>query len=371
MMEKSAANTENAEPQVFLRVGAEESWLSHVTPEQKSILYAFALRLDNTDARACALFLDEYGISGIETIAAVEQLDKRLTKTVIEYGSCHALLENHEYAEVLLDHIKKIAQGLSDLEDILKSVSPALEVVEEGMRRYRQRVSDALSEHLQKPTGNNLEAYARIESTLKALETGPLLLTSAVKTLHQYGFSNIEALAETELHLIQGGNFKGVFREMADQMLSIQQQNYGPEGHNYSVLYPELFKMLQSTLEKKISDEKAAARFYLFLHHGELVGFFRLDDVRDDAGAVVQKHLASVMGERRYRGGSIVEAILARVLGRERTVPIFAEVDPASPIFKRYLAMGFKVKGEHDEMGLRVLDIELPAKDSTSKENPK
>ena len=81
------------------------------------------------------------------------------------------------------------------------------------------------------------------------------------------------------------------------------------------------------------------------MNEGELVGFFRFDDRIDDEGKPY-KHLASVIGNPKYKSGKIIETLLRQTLIKEATVPIRAECDPRKPVTQQYLDMGFVKTGE-------------------------
>lgn len=186
-----------------------------------------------------------------------------------------------------------------------------------------------------------------IESCAKASSAGEL---------------NPEEIEGSALAVIPGGSFKGMTRKYADEMLAIQARQYGSGGANYENTNPVLFNALQESLARRLHDPKSHSRFYVYTHANKVIGFFRFDDEREENGRLVRRHMASVMGDPDYKGGRLIETALQQALEKERIVPIYAECDPTKPITKKYLAMGFQVKGERDEKGLHVLDIELPAR---------
>lgn len=186
--------------------------------------------------------------------------------------------------------------------------------------------------------------------------------------LKRQGDLNPVEIEGSEFAMVSGGSFKGEMRRVAARMLRMQEEQYGPRGADYKSKYPELFVALDESLRERIESSDKKSRFYLYMHQGELVGFFRFDDEYNENGTLTHRHMASVMGDPKYKGGKLIETLVEQTLEKERDVPINAECDPTKPITQKYLSMGFVKKGEREELGLPIWSIELPAKQPVSKE---
>lgn len=208
-----------------------------------------------------------------------------------------------------------------------------------------------------------------ITGLLQGEDSSERFLVETCALLHKEGRLDPAEVEGGEIVVVPGGSFKGEMRRVAEQMLRVQRDQYGSGGADYEMRYPELFEALEMSLKERIDNPDKKSRFYLYTHQGKLVGFFRFDDEFED-GKLVRKHMASVMGDPKYRGGKLIETLLEQTLEKERTVPIYAECDPTKPIAQKYLSMGFVKKGERDELGLHIWDIELPAKSVSQGENP-
>lgn len=244
--------------------------------------------------------------------------------------------------ELLLDALRKGGENKSALVYVLRQVNPQLVV----------------------------KHVVEITKLLQGEDSSERFLVETCALVHKQGTLDPAEIEGAEIIVVPGGSFKGALRNITKQMLRIQREQYGSEGAGYDIQHPELFVALERALKERIENPEKKSRFYLYTHQGELVGFFRFDDEFEN-GRLVRKHMASVMGDPKYKGGKLIETLLEQALEKERTVPIYAECDPTKPITQKYLSMGFAKKGEREELGLRVFDIELPAKQPTSKEeNP-
>ncbi|MFZ2556251.1 MAG: GNAT family N-acetyltransferase [Minisyncoccia bacterium] len=327
--------------------------LEELTITEQMHFLNFANQVLPTEGKAIEKFAHKFGCDGLRTFLAAS-VDPKVGNEILEFGR----IANNEKAQEVFSAFGKLADQIDKLESYLIQTfgSHNRDVVQALTERMLIRGRGLLGKaHTFR---DNPEELAKL---LENMNVETQLFTETCRVLKERGELKPEEIAGSEFAMVPGGSFKGNFRKTVGDMLRVQEERYGPSGADYKGQYPELFAALEASLKERIKDADKHSRFYLYQHEGKLVGFFRIDDVFE-GGALVHKHLASVMGDPKYKGGKLIETLLQQTLEKERTVPIYAECDPTKPITQNYLSMGFVKKGERDELGLPIWDIELPAK---------
>ena len=292
----------------------------------------------------------------------------------IVQGRLYANYYGENIGRALGDEVLSMAAELADCDDqILEEVKkvtrePAIEIaaIKSQLRREATTLlSHVFGDSLYSAIQNDPDAYGGfyldILEPIQGMVATQRIFLASCKQLRIQGALNPAEIRGSEFVTVSGGSFKGVLRQRAEEMVRLQRERYGPKEANYSQQYPEFFSELEQSLIEKINDGESRSRFYLFMHEGKLVGFFRFDDVME-AGVLKYKHLASVIGNPEFKGGKIIETLLEQTLAKEATVPVRAECDPSKPVTQQYLKMGFVKTGEFSAHGLPAWNIELPAK---------
>lgn len=301
-------------------------------------------------------FYGTYGNDGLRALLA-SAVDTDALAEVLRLGRWG---EEHPGQEVRDVYAKfaELTEKIDSLEEYIRATfgndDPELaqEVTQKILQRARKIISTAYR-------AAETSTLSGVISNIENIDAQTRLFVDVCRSLKERGEFDPKAIEGGEFITIHGGEFKGAFRRVAEEMLRIQDEQYGKEGTGYAENQPDLFTGLNLALKEHIENPDAGAHFHVFMHNGQLVGFFRLDEKKD--GDRARMHLASVMGDPLFQGGKIIETLVENTL-KNIEVPVYAECDPNSLITGKYLRMGFVATGVSVEKGLTVFHIERKPK---------
>jgi hypothetical protein len=309
-------------------------------------------------------FTKQYGINGMRTFLSLDKLGEEFGDSIVEFGNMFVEKSQKNYGEIIFKHYADLIDTIDGIEEYLqetfgKNVKPeTLKVVADGVRT---RAARFLQEIISQPLGNTSETGAKIGEALQRAKDDTVLFASAFRALKLEDEIDWESIKGVSLDTVSSAEVRWNER-YKDQMEAIMRKNYTQSEFGYP---SKFIDAIVDDMKKAIKEDSTT--WYLLTkeedHNEEVlkkvVGFNRFDvGIHEKTGEDVI-FFGSFNIDKEFGNSKLGEAILEASLGEQAELgkPIYAYCNPESPIYKKYLELGFKKVRSLEYKGVQSVEI--------------